>query len=146
MEGLDSSREERDGGVPRGPGGPPHQINAGPRVQENYVALPLLTVAALYRQRTEGRVSKRLVPQRLMRYLQNSTAGPLPHGRGSVSGFLSTWSFRARPRGHPVSKRFLRILQVPLKSAPPQQLSRARVLPSLQGMAQVIFPARQTLR
>ena len=39
MEGLDSSREERDGGVPRGPGGPPHQINAGPRVRENYVAL-----------------------------------------------------------------------------------------------------------
>src|ERR1035441_7465854 len=95
MEGLDSSREERDGGVPRGPECPPHQINAGPRVQENYVALPLLTVAALYRQRTERRVSKRLVPQRLMRYLQNSTAGPLPHGRGSVSGFLSTWSFRA---------------------------------------------------
>src|ERR1017187_2475184 len=40
MEGLDSSREERDGGVPRGPGGPPHQINAGPRVREDYVALP----------------------------------------------------------------------------------------------------------
>src|ERR1039458_4778566 len=43
LRGLDSSREERDGGVGvpsgPGPGGPPHRINAEPFVRENYVAL-----------------------------------------------------------------------------------------------------------
>src|ERR1017187_1901115 len=41
---LDSSREERDGGVGvpsgLGPGGPPHQINAESRSSKKYVALP----------------------------------------------------------------------------------------------------------
>jgi hypothetical protein len=52
--------------------------------------------------------------RRLKRHLQNSVLNPLPHGRGSVSACLSTWFFRAAR----ASKGFLRILQVPLKSAP----------------------------
>jgi hypothetical protein len=51
---------------------------------------------------------------RLKRNLQKYCAGPLPCGRGSVSAIPSVGAFRAaRAR-----KRFLRFLQVPLKSAP----------------------------
>src|ERR1039458_1239700 len=39
MEGLDSSREERDEGVPRGPGGPPHHFMQKSHIWENLAAL-----------------------------------------------------------------------------------------------------------
>ena len=55
---------------------------------------------------TSGCLSLGAADLRGLAKLRSMTA---PYGRGSVSGFLSTWSFRAAR----VSKRFLRILQVP---------------------------------
>jgi hypothetical protein len=66
------------------------------------------------------------VRRRLKRNLQKYRAGPLPCsptrecGRGSVSAIFSVGAFRAAR----ASKRFPRILQVPLKSAP-QELFHA---------------------
>src|ERR1035441_6870079 len=76
MEGLDSSREERDGGVPRRPGGLPHQINAGPRVRENYVALTV-------RERSREQFSPRSVRHsaEVFSRLVDGQATKLPNGK-----------------------------------------------------------------
>src|ERR1017187_9262751 len=74
MEGLDSSSGQRDGGVPRGPGGPPHRINAGPFVLENCPFLRPSRSALVYtivaRQVAGLIVSEARLSQRFLRVWQ----------------------------------------------------------------------------